>query len=505
MYGLVVLSAVLMVSAFCTYRPVNTPELNPRVRRSGGATIDNSIIRIMHEAVKHLNKTNCWMCMHVPSSAKGPVVAAVPLSHNACEDPTNAAALREYYIKAPSIPNLIEKVAREHTPKGFNLTRIVGMTIISKTTGNYGDLLTVKSVHAQIDCGDNGSGALCDCPASGGSCDRLHSIPRVECSTVLTLSRSASPTLRAVQCTEARCETPRFIFDPTVTARSQVQFTITELYNVTSCINISHVNPGRPEVSLGNSNCIGPVHNIALDASKVASLPTGVSLACGGRIYSYVPYGGKGICYFAYAVPMIRVVTPEEIQVLDGHHTIHKRDLRRFFGMIIPGYGVYLSQQETKALSLALQAHINSTDSVVTAISTQLEEVTKVALQNRMALDLILASTGGVCKIIGTECCSYVHSANLSVENFHKANNKAMNDLHHITSWDMESVFGSWFSGGYTSLVRNVIMLFVALLIIVIILTVIVWFVKTCVIKLTAITAAQFVMVEPMTIIEGND
>ena len=129
--------------------------------------------------------------MHITSSAKGPVVAADPLSHNACEDPTNAAALQEYYIKVPSIPNLIENVAREHTPKGFNLTQIVGMTIISKTKGNYADLLTVRSVHAQTDCGDDRSWAICDCLLSGPVCNRSHSIPRVECSTVLTSSSLA--------------------------------------------------------------------------------------------------------------------------------------------------------------------------------------------------------------------------------------------------------------------------------------------------------------------------
>ena len=81
--------------------------------------------------------------------------------------------------------------------------------------------------------------------------------------------------------------------------------------------------------------------------------------------------------------------------------------------------------------------------------------------------------------------------------------NKAMNDLHQATSWDIESVFGSWFSGGYIPFVRNV-MFFVALLIVVIILIVTIGCVKACVIKLTTITASQFVIIEPMTIIEGN-
>ena len=139
----------------------------------------------------------------------------------------------------------------------------------------------------------------------------------------------------------------------------------------------------------------------------------------------------------------------------------------------------------------------NTADRVVTDMSTQLEEVTKVALQNRMALDLILASTGGVCKMIGSECCSYVHSANLSVEKFHKENSKAINDLAKITSWDIESVFGNWFSDWSTPFVRNTIMFFVALLIIILILIITIACVKACVTKLTTAAVSQFIIVEP--------
>lgn len=536
----------MVIPSLLIYKPVGTPEFHvsekptgarvrreihdnnpdhtfepiPRTHRSVGPDIDNSIIRLMHEAVEHLNKTNCWMCMHIPSSAEGPVVAAIPLSHlqfmtinwqnltskndnNACDDPNSIASLQKYYLKAPDIPNLIENMAREHTPQGFNQTRIIGMAVISKGKGNYGDLLTVKSYHAQTDCVAGRSGTHCDCPSAGAVCNRSLSIPRVECSTVLTSSWLTPPTLRASRCTEIRCELPHFNKPASqLTKRPRHRFTITELYNVTNCINITRLNSNLKDViHMEDSNCVGPIHNLSLDASKQISpqsvaLPPGVFLGCGRKIYSYIPNGGEGICYLAYVVPMIRVVTPQEIQVLNGHHTIHKRDLQRFFGMMVPGYGVYLNQQETKALSLALETHINSTDRVITAMSTQLEEVTKVALQNRMALDFILASTGGVCEMIGTECCSYVHSANQSVENFHKENTKAIINLHKTTTWDIKSVFGSWFSDWGTSFVRNAIMFVVALLIIAIIITILFACVKACVTKLTTATVAQLVIVQ---------
>ena len=291
----------------------------PRTRRLVGPEIDNSIIWLMHDAVKHLNKTNCWMCMHIPSSAEGPVVAAVPLSHlqfrtsnwqnltstnlnNVCDDPRDAALLHEYYLTTPDIPNQIEKMAKDHIPQGFNETRIIGMAIISKIKGNFGDLLTMKSYHAQTDCATGKSKIHCNCPPVGAVCNRSHSIPRVECSTVLTSSRLTPPTLCTIRCAETRCELPHST-DPTLQGpkTSRHQFTITELYNVTDCINITQLNPKpKDRVHLGNSNCIGPMHKLSLNASKEPqsrTLPTGVFLACGMKMYSYIPNGMEGTCY----------------------------------------------------------------------------------------------------------------------------------------------------------------------------------------------------------------
>ena len=47
--------------------------------------------------------------------------------------------------------------------------------------GNFGNLLTVKSYHAQTDCAAGESGIHCNCPPVGAVCDRSHCIPRVEC------------------------------------------------------------------------------------------------------------------------------------------------------------------------------------------------------------------------------------------------------------------------------------------------------------------------------------
>ena len=50
-------------------------------------------------------------------------------------------------------------------------------------------------------------------------------------------------------------------------------------------------------------------------------------------------------------------------------------------------------------------------------INTSFIEVTKVVIQNRMALDMFTAAQGGTCTIIKVECCVYIPdlSGNISV------------------------------------------------------------------------------------------
>jgi hypothetical protein len=41
-------------------------------------------------------------------------------------------------------------------------------------------------------------------------------------------------------------------------------------------------------------------------------------------------------------------------------------------------------------------------------MAEQLEATTRTARQNRLTLDMILASQGGVCKMFGEQCCTYI-------------------------------------------------------------------------------------------------
>ena len=55
----------------------------------------------------------------------------------------------------------------------------------------------------------------------------------------------------------------------------------------------------------------------------------------------------------------------------------------------------------------ALQHYIRDT---VKDIAEQLGPTSLMAWQNRMALDMLLAEKGGVCKMFGTFCCTSIFS-----------------------------------------------------------------------------------------------
>lgn len=54
---------------------------------------------------------------------------------------------------------------------------------------------------------------------------------------------------------------------------------------------------------------------------------------------------------------------------------------------------------------------INETSDTLAGISLELAQAHRVALQNRMADDFLLAAQGGVCVLVGDECCTYISNS----------------------------------------------------------------------------------------------
>ena len=50
----------------------------------------------------------------------------------------------------------------------------------------------------------------------------------------------------------------------------------------------------------------------------------------------------------------------------------------------------------------------NAITDAIGALQREVTELSKITLQNRMALDMMLASHGGVCAVVNTSCCTYI-------------------------------------------------------------------------------------------------
>jgi hypothetical protein len=64
-----------------------------------------------------------------------------------------------------------------------------------------------------------------------------------------------------------------------------------------------------------------------------------------------------------------------------------------------------------------LQITLESTSASLASLQRQLTSLAQVALQNRRALDLLMAEKGGTCFFLWEECCYYVNESGIIEQN----------------------------------------------------------------------------------------
>uniref|UniRef100_A0A4W3GLQ3 ERVV2 protein n=1 Tax=Callorhinchus milii TaxID=7868 RepID=A0A4W3GLQ3_CALMI len=88
-------------------------------------------------------------------------------------------------------------------------------------------------------------------------------------------------------------------------------------------------------------------------------------------------------------------------------------------------------------LSQAVSSLAAETSAALALIGKEMSEIRLYTLQNRMALDYVLAATGGVCKVIGPECCITIDDFSGKISNITKEINQTGQDaaMSHKQSW----------------------------------------------------------------------
>lgn len=81
----------------------------------------------------------------------------------------------------------------------------------------------------------------------------------------------------------------------------------------------------------------------------------------------------------------------------------------------------------------------NLTVNATSSIRQILSAIRYMVLQNRMVLDLVTASQGGVCHIVGTSCCTYIPDNDAD----EAAISKALDGLKRLSATEMLDQHGT--------------------------------------------------------------
>ncbi|XP_077790221.1 syncytin-1-like [Podarcis muralis] len=185
-------------------------------------------------------------------------------------------------------------------------------------------------------------------------------------------------------------------------------------------------------------------------------------LLCGTRAYKEIPSAFSGTCTLGVVVPLVykmdKLPTVRLRNKRDAKSPINQYTGTAISRSLLPPLGVAMNYRDLHRLANWTEALFNSTISALKAINKEMSEIREVVLQNRYALDVVLASKGGVCALIHSHCCMYIsdQSANISATINHMETMIAENPLK-ATGSDAWGWMYSWLPDG--SWLRNVIVL----------------------------------------------
>lgn len=440
----------------------------------------NSALSLMIDYARERNLSNCWLCQNMPESMHASMLVPIPFSKTDYDvfnwndvasrlvDEADDCYTPSYPIGSQSFDKYsrFEDIARDtakaindqYLPPGLNYTtllRIIYVQMYVKLGFEYRIQITL----AQTNCSNPPGDQICVQQPYAAT---VIAEALVYIQPWLGTQSIGSVKVKIHNCSEPLHSQPTPLRD----CSTYIPPVLThDLQNVSLCLQ----GVGRnTHEDLGQSSCLKSV-TVTL---KQSPLPERVYLVCGDKAYSCVPYDNAyGTCYLAYLVPMIREVDSSEIAALYPPLHKHKRELssfQRIAGIVLPFYGVYVTQQELSSLSKILENHLNASNKAMLAEHKELQEVKTVVLQNRMALDLLLAAQGGTCKVIGTECCSYISDATAEVMDMAHDTAQGIKELHATHGFDLgdfSSTFGTWGSGILKFLTTIVVFLLLFILI----------------------------------------
>uniref|UniRef100_A0AAY5KDC8 Uncharacterized protein n=1 Tax=Esox lucius TaxID=8010 RepID=A0AAY5KDC8_ESOLU len=204
------------------------------------------------------------------------------------------------------------------------------------------------------------------------------------------------------------------------------------------CTMSANLTLSNVSVAAFHANALGNIGSTGMVA------PNGTYFICGPNAYVKLSPFWMGSCYL---VPHIRH------SVEPPFAKLHRRSIfesEQFFAISFPFHGMAKLARVMISMASSLEALINLTADGFTAVLAEMVAMRTVAMQNRVALDYLLAPQGCMCSVIGTECCTYIPDETDGVldladkirEEGAKFHNYNFDDMG-LMAW-LSSVFGKW-------------------------------------------------------------
>ncbi|XP_040982865.1 endogenous retrovirus group V member 2 Env polyprotein-like [Aquila chrysaetos chrysaetos] len=101
-------------------------------------------------------------------------------------------------------------------------------------------------------------------------------------------------------------------------------------------------------------------------------------------------------------------VVQQVSQTLRIDWQLHPTAFHSFVRWFLPWLGVSELEKAIVNISAVIENLENRTIDAIRAQQLEISSLSQIVQQNRMALDLLLTSQGGVCTVINTSCCMYI-------------------------------------------------------------------------------------------------
>uniref|UniRef100_A0A670XRW5 Uncharacterized protein n=1 Tax=Pseudonaja textilis TaxID=8673 RepID=A0A670XRW5_PSETE len=149
---------------------------------------------------------------------------------------------------------------------------------------------------------------------------------------------------------------------------------------------------------------------------KYFPLPDGLWLLCGDDAYQQWPKNWSGVCTIGFVIPVIYKLEGLPIGMrirnreVDSGLTVGGNLWTQISRAAIPPLGIAMNYRDIHILNNFTVAMFNDTIRSIKMLNEEVSEIRQVTLQNRYALDIMLAAKGGVCALIHSHCCVFIHN-----------------------------------------------------------------------------------------------